>query len=118
MENERKTFAEMLAEVPEPADDVAGRPAEIELLDPSGRPMGTPQRLTARRARPWVKRPDVPLGVLPCGGPIRWSPAEDRPAVAAEIRKHENADCEPAGDVLLFPLADGTHALALDDTVS
>jgi hypothetical protein len=88
---------------------------EIVLLDPDGRSLSPPRRLTARQARPWLKRDNVPLGRRPCGAVIEWIPTADRDAFAARLRRIEGKDCNPHGDMLLFTLPPDGHALVLDE---
>jgi len=85
------------------------------LLDPDGLSLSSPRRLTAKQARPWLKRDTVPLGLLSCGTAIDWIPAADRDAFAARLRRIEGKDCNPDGDLLLFTLPPNRHALVLDD---
>jgi hypothetical protein len=110
---DRDTFAALLRDLPSLDGSVS---EDVVLLDPDGHPLPAPRRLTARDARPWVKREDVPLGLLPCGAAIEWTPGADRDAFAVRLRRIEGKDCNPAGDLLLFTLTHDRHALVLDDS--
>jgi hypothetical protein len=109
---DRDTFAALLRDLPSPDNSTS---EEVVLLDPDGLPLPPPRRITARQARPWIKRADVLLGVLPCGTAIDWIPGADRDAFAVRLRRIEAKDCNLGGDVLLFALAGNRHALVLDD---
>ena len=60
------------------------------------------RRLTYRQARPWLRRPDVIVGVRPCGMEVRWVSDEERTQLVARWRHAEGKDCNVAGDVLLY----------------
>jgi hypothetical protein len=109
---DRETFAALLRDLP-PLD--ASTIEDVVLLDPDGFSLPLPRRLTARQARPWVQRDDVPLGLLPCDAAINWIPATDRDSFAGRVRRIEGKDCHPNGDVLLFTVSRNRHALVLDD---
>ena len=98
---DRETFAALLRDLPTSHGSVR---EDVVLLDPDGFSLPPPHRLTARDTRPWVKREDVPLGLLPCGAAIEWTPDADRAAFAARLRRIEGKDCNPVGDLLLFTL--------------
>jgi hypothetical protein len=82
---------------------------------PDGQPLDAGRRMTYRAARGWSKRRDVLLGRWPCGHPIVWLDGEASRSLAAELRKAEGKDCNLAGDVLLFRLADGRPAVVVDE---
>ncbi|MCZ2827344.1 hypothetical protein O2W14_00660 [Modestobacter sp. VKM Ac-2986] len=80
---------------------------EDVLHAPDGELLTHGRRVTHRAARPWLRRDDALVGVWPCDSLVEWVPAADRPAFAAQERRAEGRDCNVAGDVLLFRLADG-----------
>ncbi len=91
-------------------DDEAAEP-----LGPDGCSLPAPQRMTLRRARSWIKREQVALGVWPCGSAIEWVPADERAAFAVRLRRAEGKDCNLDGDALLFTITAERHAIVLDE---
>jgi hypothetical protein len=69
--------------------------------------------LTYREARPWLKRSSALLGRWR-GPTIEWVSDEDRAAFVAWVRQVEGRDCDLAGDVALYRLADGRPVLVID----
>lgn len=83
---------------------------------PGGELLTRGRRTTWRAARPWLRRSDVLVGLWPCGSPVEWVPDEDRSRFAVQARRAEGRDCNVAGDVLLFRLADGRPVLVVQET--
>lgn len=92
---------------PAPRQDEPVSGGEDVLHAPDGELLTHGRRVTHRAARPWLRRDDALVGVWPCDSLVEWVPAADRPAFAAQERRAEGRDCNVAGDVLLFRLADG-----------
>ena len=88
---------------------------ETALHSPDGEPLTHGRRATHRAARPWLRRDDALVGVWPCDSPFEWVPAAERPAFAARERRAEGRDCNVAGDVLLFRLADGRPVVVVQE---
>jgi hypothetical protein len=75
--------------------------------------------MTYRQARPWLKRSDVRIGVMPCGTDIRWLQEDDeRQSYVAQLRHAEGRDCNVAGDVLLYRIADSVKVLVVEGRTS
>ena len=81
---------------------------------PGGEPPDHGRRTTYREARGWFRRGDALVGVWPCHAPVEWVREEDRPRFAARARRAEGRDCNVAGDVLLFRLADGRPVVVVE----
>ncbi len=92
----------------EDADDFVPR-------GPGGEPLSRARRMTYLEARSWMKRSDALLGRWPCGRKIEWLPEEERATLAARVRHDEGRDCNVAGDVLLYRLADGQPAVVVEE---
>ncbi len=80
---------------------------------PGGEPLTRGRAMTYRDARSWMKRSDALLGRWR-GPTIEWVPDQERPAFVAWVRQVEGRDCDPAGDVALYRLADGCPVLVID----
>ena len=80
---------------------------------PGGEPLTHGRALTYREARTWMKRSDALLGQWR-GSTIEWVPDPERAAFVAWVRQVEGKDCDPAGDVALYRLADGRPVLVID----
>ena len=93
----------------------SGQDGEIVLRAPHGEPLTQGRRLTLRDARSWAKRKDAVLGRWPCGPTVEWTADHERPAFIARMRHGEGKDCNVAGDVLLFRLADGRPVLVIEE---
>ena len=97
---------------PSPRPEQGG---EIVLRTPGGEPLTHARRLTYRDARSWMKRRDALVGRWPCGPTVEWVPDQERSAFAATVRHSEGKDCNIAGDVLLYRLADGSPVLVIEE---
>ena len=73
------------------------------------------RRMTYREARSWMKRQDALLGKWPCGPTIEWVPDQERQAFTAGVREAEGKDCNLAGDVVLYRLADGRPIVVIEE---
>jgi hypothetical protein len=71
--------------------------------------------MTYREARSWLKRSDALLGRWPCGPKIEWASEQERAAFAARVRHDEGKDCNVAGDVVLYRLADGRPVVVIEE---
>ena len=71
--------------------------------------------MTYRDARNWIKRRDALLGRWPCGPTVEWVADQERSAFAARVRQAEGKDCNVAGDVLLYRLADGRPVVVIEE---
>jgi hypothetical protein len=71
--------------------------------------------MTRRLARSWLKRTDAVLGRWPGGPTIEWVPDQDRAAFAARVRQGGGRDCNVAGDVVVFRLADGRPVVVVEE---
>ena len=80
---------------------------------PGGEPLTRGRALTYREARSWMKRRDAVLGRWR-GPAIEWVSEQERPTFVAWVRQVEGMDCDPAGDVALYRLADGRPVLVID----
>ena len=85
-------------------------------LGPDGEPLTRGRRMTRRGARSWAQRSKVTLGVLEeCSPCIDWLEAdEDRQQFRERLRQGNGRDCNVAGDVVLYELADGQRGLVLE----
>ena len=81
---------------------------------PGGELLGRGRALTYREARTWMKRSEALLGRWR-GPTIEWVPEAKRAAFVAWVRQVEGMDCDPAGDVALYRLADGRPVLVVDE---
>ncbi len=93
----------------------SGQGGEIVLRAPDGEPLTHGRRLTLRAARSWAKRKDTLLGRWPCGPTVEWVTDHERPTFAARMRHSEGKDCNVAGDVLLYRLADGRPVIVIEE---
>jgi hypothetical protein len=84
-------------------------------LGPDGELLRGGRRLTRRAARPWVARPDVPLGHRPPCAPVTWVLEGDRETAAAAWRARRGGDRHRAGDAVLHRLLDGRRVLVLEE---
>jgi hypothetical protein len=62
-----------------------------------------------------MKRSDALLGRWSGGSAIEWIPDHDRVALAARVRHSEGRDCNIAGDVVLYRLADSRPVLVVEE---
>ena len=71
--------------------------------------------MTRRDARSWMKRSDALFGRSPGGARIEWVPDLDKVELAARVRHSEGRDCNVAGDVVLYRLADGRPVVVIEE---
>jgi hypothetical protein len=88
----------------------------VQPRGPNGEALTRARRMTYRQARPWLKRSDVRIGVMPCGTDIRWLQEDDeRQSYVEHLRRAEGGDCNVAGDVLLYRITDSVKVLVVEE---
>lgn len=85
-------------------------------LGPDGKPLDRGRRMTRRDARSWAQRTTVTLGLKEeCSPYIEWLEAEEgRHRFREQLRQGNGRDCNVAGDVVLYELAEGQRGLVLE----